>query len=141
MRLFILCVWPCLLLMTQACEEKIEKPEITAVKFLTEVYIKRNAKGAIRLTHGNLKKRMEKNYAITAMQRNVLRVQMDTVEKIRIINVDMDFFRLNRHDVKASYQLIGTRNDKKYIDVVMMEMSYIETEWKIIDILPDKFSS
>jgi hypothetical protein len=140
MRYLALLFVPLMLLMTQACEEKIEKPEITAVKFLTEVYIKRNASGAIKLTHGNLKRRMEKNYAINSMQRNVLRVQMDTVKKIRIVNVDMDFFRLNRHDVKASYQLIGTRNDKRFIDVVMMEMSYIEDEWKIIDILPDRFA-
>ncbi|MBL6734978.1 MAG: hypothetical protein ISP86_03745 [Shewanellaceae bacterium] len=140
MRYLALFLLPLMLLTTQACEEKIEKPEITAVKFLTEVYIKRSAQGAIKLTHGNLKRRMEKNYAINSMQRNVLRVQMDTVEKIRIVNVDMDFFRLNRHDVKASYQLIGTRNDKRFIDVVMMEMAYIEDEWKIIDILPDRFA-
>ena len=140
MRYLALVLLPLMLLTTQACDEKIEKPEITAVKFLTEVYIKRSAQGAIKLTHGNLKRRMEKNYAINSMQRNVLRVQMDTVEKIRIVNVDMDFFRLNRHDVKASYQLIGTRNDKRFIDVVMMEMAYIDDEWKIIDILPDRFA-
>lgn len=122
-----------------SCAEKEEKPEVTAVKFLEAIYVHRDIQEAIALTENPLKRELERNISITAAQYNVLHLSMDTVKKIRIVNVNLDFFRNNKKDVEATYMIEGIYNNRNFTDVIKMEMALINAEWKIIDIIPDKF--
>ena len=122
-----------------ACAEKEKKPEVTAVKFLEAIYIHRDINRAITLTENPLKRELQRNISITAAQYNVLHLTMDKVKKIRVVNINLDFFRNNKEDVEAIYMIEGIYNDHKFTDVIQLEMKMINNEWKIIDVVPDKF--
>ena len=122
-----------------SCTEKVEKPEVTAVKFLEAIYIHRDTHEAITFTENPLKRELERNIAIQAAQYNVLHLSMDKVKKIRVVNIDLDFFRNDKKDVQATYMIQGIYNNRNFADVIKLEMEMIEDQWKIIDIIPDKW--
>lgn len=129
----------CSIFLLTSCTEKAEKPEVTAVKFLEAIYVHRDIQEAISLTENPLKRELERNLAIQAAQYNVLHLSMDKVKKIRVVNIDLDFFRNDKKDVEATYMIEGTYNNRNFADVIKLEMEMIEDQWKIIDIIPDKW--
>lgn len=125
-----------------ACDAEIEKPQVTALQFLTAVYMKKDIELARSFVAERLQDRMERTPTIRTLQIQIMGIYLDKCEKIRLVYADMDFFHLKTINVKIAYQLIGIRNGIPFIDVITMRMDYNdeEEEWKVTKIIPDKFN-
>ena len=56
------------------------------------------------------------------------------------VDSTMDFFQLNETNVKIVYMVEGLRRGQRFVDHVTMHMDYIEGEWKVAEIIPDKYN-
>ncbi|WP_261921941.1 hypothetical protein [Shewanella sp. NFH-SH190041] len=128
-------------LLLSGCSEDISgppsTPEMTARGFFSAIYVTRDVRDAKPFVDKPIWDLLQHYRIASSVQRHMLNLPLTNV-KIKITEVDLDFFRKFSDSTKVEVRLTGLRDGQKWKDDRTLRLEKRKNKWIITEIVPEK---